>query len=61
MGQCADLTLCLSPAYWIASTLNGRIITAFAVYLIAFFGVRTAHEIYTTYLYHRVAVTTRLQ
>lgn len=43
------------------SPLNGRIATAFCIYLIAFFGVRTAHEIYTTYLYHRVDVTTRLQ
>lgn len=44
-----------------ASPLNGRINTAFCFYLIAFLGVRTAHEIYTTYLYHRVDVTTRLQ
>ena len=43
------------------SPLSGRIVTAFFIYLIAFFGVRTAHEIYTTYLYHRVDVTTRLQ
>jgi hypothetical protein len=44
----------------IVSTLNSRITTAFFAYLIAFFGVRTAHEIYTTYLYHRSDVTTRL-
>jgi hypothetical protein len=43
------------------SPLSGRIATAFCIYLIALFGVRTAHEIYTTYLYHRVDVTTRLQ
>lgn len=39
---------------------DSRIVSALAIYLLGFFFVRTSHELYAYYLYHRASPETRL-